>query len=325
MKKDVVALGELLIDFTDNGISDQGNPVMEANPGGAPCNVLAMLTKLGHSTSFIGKVGNDMFGTQLEDALKEVGIGTEGLVKDDKIHTTLAFVHTFPDGDRDFSFYRNPGADMMLSENEINEELISNSRIFHFGSLSMTSEPAKSATIKALDIAEKSGSIISFDPNLREPLWESLEDAKREITYGLSRCDILKISDNEIIWFTGEEDFDKGVNKLWEQFPDIKMILVSMGRDGSSCYQKVEGQHSADVQVRKVTVEAFIQKNTIETTGAGDTFCAGILHYVLKNGLKIYTEEEMKEMLSFANAAASIVTTRKGALRVMPDMEEIIY
>ena len=325
MKKDVVALGELLIDFTDNGISDQGNPVMEANPGGAPCNVLAMLTKLGHSTSFIGKVGNDMFGTQLEDALKEVRIGTEGLVKDDKIHTTLAFVHTFPDGDRDFSFYRNPGADMMLSENEINEELISNSRIFHFGSLSMTSEPAKSATIKALDIAEKSGSIISFDPNLREPLWESLEDAKREITYGLSRCDILKISDNEIIWFTGEEDFDKGVNKLWEQFPDIKMILVSMGRDGSSCYQKVGGQHSADVQVRKVTVEAFIQKNTIETTGAGDTFCAGILHYVLKNGLKIYTEEEMKEMLSFANAAASIVTTRKGALRVMPDMEEIIY
>ena len=313
MNKDVVALGELLIDFTENGTSSQGNPIMEANPGGAPCNVLAMLTRLGHSTAFIGKVGNDMFGSQLEDSLKEVGIGTEGLVKDEKIHTTLAFVHTFPGGDRDFSFYRNPGADMMLSEDEINEELISGCRIFHFGSLSMTSEPVKSATIKALKLAKEAGVIISFDPNLREPLWESLDDAKREITYGMTMCDILKISDNEIIWFTGEEDFDAGVGKLMEQFPNIKMILLSMGRDGSRCYQKG----------RKVTVMPFIQENTIETTGAGDTFCAGVLHYVLDNGLKDYTEEEMKDMLTFANAAASIITTRKGALRVMPGREEV--
>ena len=313
MKKDVVALGELLIDFTENGSSSQGNPVMEANPGGAPCNVLAMLTKLGHSTSFIGKVGKDMFGEQLKDALIEVGVGTEGLVMDEKIHTTLAFVHTFPDGDRDFSFYRNPGADMMLGEDDINEELIRGATIFHFGSLSMTSEPVKSATIKALKIAKESGVTISFDPNLREPLWNSLEDAKEAISFGMSMCDILKISDNEITWFTGIDDFDGGVEKLWELYPDIKMILVSMGREGSNCYQKG----------RKVTVMPFIQENTIETTGAGDTFCAGILHYVLIHGLRDYDESEMRDMLTFANAGASIITTRKGALRVMPSKEEV--
>jgi fructokinase len=313
MKKDVVALGELLIDFTDNGISSQGNPVMEANPGGAPCNVLAMLTKLGHSTAFIGKVGDDMFGKQLTEALNEVGIGTEGLVPDKKIHTTLAFVHTFPGGDRDFSFYRNPGADMMLSEDDVDEELIRNARIFHFGSISMTSEPAKSATVKALKIAKEAGVIISFDPNLREPLWDSLDDAKREIAYGMSQCDILKISDNEIIWFTGKEDFDEGVSVLWEMYPDIKMILVSMGADGSRCYQKE----------CRVMADPFLQENTIETTGAGDTFCAAVIHYVLEHGLRDYSEDEMLDMLTFANAAASIITTRKGALRVMPSKEEV--
>ena len=313
MGKNVVALGELLIDFTDNGISPQGNPVMEANPGGAPCNVLAMLTKLGYQTAFIGKVGDDMFGKQLADALCEVGIGTDGLVYDKKIHTTLAFVHTFPDGDRDFSFYRNPGADMMLSEDEIDEELIRNAEIFHFGSLSMTAEPVKNATIKALKTAKEAGVTISYDPNLREPLWDSLDDAKREISFGMSRCDILKISDNEITWFTGKVDFDEGVAALWEMYPDIKMILVSMGRDGSRCYQKG----------RSVTVKPFLQEKTIETTGAGDTFCAGVLHYVLKQGLRDYSEDEMKDMLTFANAAASIITTRKGALRVMPSKEEV--
>ena len=315
MGKDVVALGELLIDFTSNGTSVQGNPLMEANPGGAPCNVLAMLTRLGHSTSFIGKVGNDMFGTQLENAIREVGIGTEGLVKDESIHTTLAFVQTFPDGDRDFSFYRNPGADIMLDQTEVDEELVSEARIFHFGSLSMTDDPVKQATYRALDIAKKAGVIISFDPNLREPLWKSLEDARAAIDYGMQKCDILKISDNEIEWFTGEKDYDKGVKKLYESYPDIKLILVSMGKMGSSAYQ--EGGS------RKVTVKPFIQENTIETTGAGDTFCASVLHYVLEHGLRSYTDEEMENMLTFANAAASLITTRKGALRVMPFEKEI--
>jgi fructokinase len=313
MNKDIVALGELLIDFTDNGTSSQGNPVMEANPGGAPCNVLAMLTKLGRSTAFIGKVGDDMFGKQLTKALNEVGIGTEGLVKDNKIHTTLAFVHTFPGGDRDFSFYRNPGADMMLSEDEVDEELIRNARIFHFGSLSMTAEPAKSATVKALRIAKEAGAIISFDPNLREPLWDSLDDAKREIAYGMSQCDILKISDNEITWFTGKEEYDYAVMVLQKMYPNIKLILLSLGAEGSRCYQNG----------LRVIATAFRQADTIETTGAGDTFCAGVLHYVLEHGLREYSEDEMGDMLTFANAAASIITTRKGALRVMPSKEEV--
>ena len=170
---DVNALGELLIDFTQNGISEQGNPLFEANPGGAPCNVLAMVSKLGHKTAFIGKVGKDSFGKQLKDTLEEVGIDATNLTMDEEVHTTLALVHTLADGDRDFSFYRNPGADMMLTEEEIPAELIQNSKIFHFGTLSMTHEGVRAATKKALDIAKKAGCVISFDPNLRPPLWDS--------------------------------------------------------------------------------------------------------------------------------------------------------
>ncbi|MDE7283972.1 MAG: carbohydrate kinase, partial [Lachnospiraceae bacterium] len=203
---DVTALGELLIDFTENGASAQGNPLFEANPGGAPCNVLAMLAKLGRQTAFIGKVGKDFFGEQLKNAIQEVGINSDYLLMDEEVHTTLAMVHTLPDGDRDFSFYRNPGADMMLTEDEIPEKLIADSKIFHFGTLSMTHEGVRAATKKAVAMAKKSGAIISFDPNLRPPLWKSLDEAKEQVTYGISNCDILKISDNEIQWYTGEED-----------------------------------------------------------------------------------------------------------------------
>lgn len=313
-KYDVVALGELLIDFTENGMSEQGNPILEANPGGAPCNVLAMLTKLSHHTGFIGKVGADMFGNQLEEALLEVGIDTVGLLKDSEVHTTLAFVHTAPDGDRDFSFYRNPGADMMLNEEDVLscKELISDARIFHFGTLSMTSEICRSATKRAVAMAKDAGSVISFDPNLREPLWDSLDTAKEQVLYGLSNCDVLKISDNEIQWLTGEADYDAGVSYIRDRY-QIPLILVSLGKDGSIAYSKSN----------QVRVSPFLQKNTIETTGAGDTFCACILHYVLAHGLKDYTEDELVEMLTFANAGASIITTRKGALRVMPEKTEI--
>jgi fructokinase len=313
MKKyDVIALGELLIDFTANGISSQGNPVFEANPGGAPCNVLAMLNKLGHKTAFAGKVGNDMFGSQLKEALCEVGICTEGLLMDNEVHTTLAFVQTFPDGDRDFSFYRNPGADMMISEADIDEAFVSDSRIFHFGTLSMTHEGCRTATKKAIAVAKKNGAILSFDPNLREPLWDTLDAAKEQILYGLSQCDILKISDNEITWLTGIEDYDEAVAYIREQY-NIPLILVSLGKEGSLAY-------SGNVKAFKAP---FLQENTIETTGAGDTFCACVLHYVLEHGLQDYTEEELLDMLTFANAAASIITTRKGALRVMPSQEEV--
>ena len=197
-KYDVTALGELLIDFTESGTSPQGNPLLEVNPGGAPCNVLSMLTRLGHATNFIGKIGKDMFGDLLSQALKEVGIGVDGLMFDETVNTTLAFVHTFPDGDRDFSFYRNPGADMMLSVDDVKEDQIRNSRIFHYGTLSMTHEGCREATKKAIGIAEDAGCILSFDPNLREPLWNSLDEAREQILYGMGHCQILKISDNEI-------------------------------------------------------------------------------------------------------------------------------
>ena len=309
---DVVALGELLIDFTENGISSQGNPLFEANPGGAPCNVLAMLTKLGHKTAFIGKVGNDFFGKQLEDAIKEIGINVTGLRKDDKVHTTLALVHTYPDGDRDFSFYRDPRADMMLTEEEIPEELILETRIFHFGTLSMTHENVRRATKKAVAIAKQAGAIISFDPNIREPLWNSMDEAREQVLYGLGLCHILKISDNEIQWLTGKNDYTEAVKWIREKY-DIPLILVSMGKEGSRAYY----------QDRMVEKAPFINENTIETTGAGDTFCACVLHYICKHGLENLTEKNLKEMLTYANAAASIITTRKGALRVMPRSEEI--
>ena len=313
MKKyDVTALGELLIDFTENGVSGQGNPLFEANPGGAPCNVLAMLTKLGHKTAFIGKVGDDFFGKQLKEAIEEVGIDSTGLCMDKEIHTTLAMVHTYPDGDRDFSFYRNPGADMMLKESEVKEELIKESKLFHFGTLSMTHEDVRKATKKAIQIAEEAGNIISFDPNLREPLWNSLDEAKEQILYGLSHCHILKISDNEIQWLTGQEDYTDGVKWILERY-QIPLILVSMGKEGSRAYYGG----------KMVEVKPFIQKNTIETTGAGDKFSGCVLHYICEHGLENLTEENLFEMLQFANAAASIITTRKGALRVMPEEKEI--
>lgn len=313
MKKyDVVALGELLIDFTENGISIQGNPVYEANPGGAPCNVLAMLTKLGRKTAFIGKVGRDIFGSRLRTVLEETGIDTSGLVTDDDARTTLAFVETFPDGDRDFSFYRNPGADMMLTEDEVDMELLKDTEIFHFGTLSMTHEGVRNATKKAVAAAKEAGAVISFDPNLREPLWNSLDKAKEQVAYGLSQCDVLKISDNEIQWFTGEEDYDAAIGKLRAQY-DIPLIVLSMGREGSRAYYK-------DLRVETAP---FLQENTIETTGAGDTFGGCCLNYVPECGLHNIDEARLKEMLTFANAAASIITTRKGALRVMPEEEEV--
>ncbi len=309
---DVTALGELLIDFTQNGISEQGNPLFEANPGGAPCNVLSMLAKLGHKTAFIGKVGNDSFGKQLKNTLEEVGIDATYLTMDDEVHTTLALVHTFADGDRDFSFYRNPGADMMLTEEEIPEDFIGDSKIFHFGTLSMTHEGVRNATKKALKIAKEAGCIISFDPNLRPPLWDNLETAKEQVLYGLQFCDVLKISDNEIQWLTGEEDYTDGVNWILNRY-DIPLILVSMGKEGSRAYYKGA----------MVEASPFLQKNTIETTGAGDTFGGCVLHYILEHGLEDLTEHNLAEMLRFANAAAALITTRKGALRVMPSIEEI--
>lgn len=313
MKKyDVVAMGELLIDFIQNGYSSQGNPIYEANPGGAPCNVLAMLQKLGRKTAFIGKVGQDGFGYQLKEALVETGIATEGLCFDEEVHTTLAVIQNREDGDRGFYFYRKPGADIMLRVDEMKENLIQNAKIFHFGSLSLTDEPVRKATRRAIEVAEKAGIMISFDPNLRKPLWESEELAKEQIRYGLKHCHILKISDDELVLLTGEHNFDKAVEKLRTEF-SIPLILLSMGSAGSRAY-------CGDVTAQ---MPPFLNENTIETTGAGDTFMGCMLHGILDKGYKNLSRWDMEEMLAFANAAASIITTRKGALRVMPNPEEI--
>ncbi|MGN1404550.1 MAG: PfkB family carbohydrate kinase [Ruminococcus sp.] len=310
---DVTALGELLIDFTENGTSPQGNPILEANPGGAPCNVLAMLNKLGKKTAFIGKVGNDTFGRQLAEAVQRSGTDTTNLIFDDTVHTTLAFVHTFPDGEREFSFYRNPGADMMLKKEEVMEDIIRDSKIFHFGTLSSTHAGVREATRHAIGIAKQSGAWISFDPNLREPLWDSLEDARQEIAYGLSQCDILKISDNELEFMTGTDDYTKGVELLRAQYDNIRMIFVTLGKDGSRAYYK-------DIMAEQPT---FSQIKAVEKTGAGDTFEGCALSYLLEHGLDDLTEKNLSELLIFANAGASLITTRKGALNVMPEKSEI--
>lgn len=309
---DVVALGELLIDFIQNGSSQNGNPLFEANPGGAPCNVLAMLARLGYRTAFIGKVGDDSFGSMLGKAIQETGVSAEGLVYDGSVNTTLAFVHSLADGDREFSFYRNPGADIMLTDQEVSKKLMEECRIFHFGSLSLTDEPAETATKKAVDFAKSAGNLVSFDPNYRDALWGSEERAKQAVWYGIGACDILKIADYEIKWLTGLDDYDKGVRMIQER-SEAKLINVTLGCQGSLAYY----------QGKKIFGDPFLSEKTIDTTGAGDTFCAGVLGFVLEHGLDDLKETDLEEMLTFANAAASIVTTRKGALRSMPDRGEI--
>lgn len=311
-KYDVIALGELLIDFTMNGQSEQGNNMFEACPGGAPCNVLALLNKMGKKTAFIGKVGKDQFGTLLRDTITEARIDASNLMVDENVNTTLAFVHTFPDGDREFSFYRNPGADMMLTADEVNPEVVKDTKVFHFGTLSMTHEGVREATKKAVETAKANGCLVSFDPNLRPPLWSSLDLAKEQMEYGFGKCDILKISDNEIQFVSGKEDYDEGIAYLQETY-NIPLILLTMGKDGSRAYYK-----GMRVERPGFSVKA------IETTGAGDTFCGSSLNYLVDHDFENLTEEQLGEMLTFANAAAALVTTKKGAIKAMPVKEEVL-
>lgn len=311
-KYDVIALGELLIDFTMNGQSEQGNNMFEACPGGVPCNVLALLNKMGKKTAFIGKVGKDQFGALLRDTITEAGIDASNLMVDENVNTTLAFVHTFPDGDREFSFYRNPGADMMLTADEVNPEVVKDTKVFHFGTLSMTHEGVREATKKAVETAKANGCLVSFDPNLRPPLWSSLDLAKEQMEYGFGKCDILKISDNEIQFVSGKEDYDEGIAYLQETY-NIPLILLTMGKDGSRAYYK-----GMRVERPGFSVKA------IETTGAGDTFCGSSLNYLVDHDFENLTEEQLGEMLTFANAAAALVTTKKGAIKAMPVKEEVL-
>jgi fructokinase len=313
---DIAAIGELLVDFTQNGTNAGGNWMLEANPGGAPCNVLAMLQKLGHKTAFIGKVGSDMFGTMLRERIAALGIDTSGLMMTDKNKTTLAFVHTASDGDRSFSFYRDSGADAALDKSEVNTAVIQSSAILHYGTLSMTNEPVNSATEYALSTAKKAGVMLSFDPNLRPLLWDSLDHAKERIWFGISQCDILKIADEELEFITGMSDLSDGVRCIRRKYA-VPLITVTQGKKGCRAFYD-NGSVQLDEQC-----PTFTSVKTIDTTGAGDTFGACILHDIILNGYETFTKERFHAMLLFANAASSLITTRKGSLSVMPSEDEI--
>lgn len=312
---DVIALGELLIDFTESGVSAQGNRLLEVNPGGAPCNVLAMLQKLGRNTAFIGKVGDDLFGRMLEQRITGLGINGDSLVFDHEVNTTLTFVETKEDGDREFSFYRNPGADMMLSPRDVRPGIIGKAELFHFGTLSLTHEGCREATRFAVEEAENAGLILTFDPNLRLPLWDSAERARQQISYGLSVCHAVKIADNELEFMTGTRDIDRAVQEIRRMYPGIKLLCATLGKEGCKVFY----------EDKELYTPGFIQEHTIETTGAGDTFCACMIDWILRYGIDGLTESALKEMSVFANAAASLITTRKGALGVMPSKEEVLH
>lgn len=309
---DLVAIGEILIDF-DMMRAEDGIPLFRPNPGGAPANVASALAKLGRSCSFIGKVGPDQFGELCRAAVKAAGVDTTGLLTSGGEHTTLAFVHLDETGNRDFSFYRHAQADVSLRYDEIPQELLQNARIFHFGSVSMTEEPARSATIEAVRAARKNGSLISFDPNLRPPLWDSLDDARREILAMFPLADILKISDDEAKFLFGERDCCELALEISATY-DIPLVLISRGKAGCA----------AAVNSRPYTSQAY-DLRTIDTTGSGDSFLAGVMHNVLLHGGSVaaMSGDDITRMLDYANAIGSLVSTKKGAIPALPSEEEI--
>ena len=310
---DVCALGELLIDFTPAGVDERGIALFGRNPGGAPANVLAMNAKLGGKTAFIGKAGDDEFGRFLKKTLKDAGVDTCGLALDPAYLTTLAFVHLSETGDRSFSFYRREGADMMLSWEEINRRIIGDSNIFHFGSVSLCGQPCRRAVHEAVRYARSQGKIISYDPNYRPFLWPGRDAAKNEIERLIPDIDLLKVSEEEMILLSGEENVEKGGALLAEQSGAV--VLVSLGEKGSYF-------HCADGSGNLPAYDV----RTIDTTGAGDAFL-GAVHYRIRNkgrqALQIISRDELADIVNFANAAGSLTTTRRGAIPALPDREEI--
>jgi sugar/nucleoside kinase (ribokinase family) len=311
---DLVSLGEMLIDFTPAGISENGNPLFECNPGGAPANVAVALAKMGKKAAFIGKVGNDQFGLFLKETLMRLNVDTGGLIFSRDVNTTLAFVHLDERGDRSFSFYRKPGADIMLEEKEVNYDIIRNSRIFHFGSVSMTNQPSRDATIKSAEYARNNGLIVSFDPNLRPALWTDLNEAKEMIRLGIGFADVLKISEEELFFLTDARDIEEGSKMLYKEH-GMKLIFVTLGPKG--CFYMF-GDHTGYLPAYDV--------NTVDTTGAGDAFMGGILYQVLekRKSYDEYTVDDMEEMVNFANAAGSLATTKRGAIPALPSLDDVV-
>jgi fructokinase len=309
---DIVALGELLIDFTTCGKSANGMRLFEQNPGGAVCNVLSAMAKQGDSTAFIGKIGKDMHGQFLKQSIQSVGIDTRGLVEADDVFTTLAFVELSDAGERSFSFARKPGADTCLAASELDEALLQQTRVLHIGSLSLTNEPARSATLRAIEIAKAAGAIISYDPNYRAPLWENVEIAKAQMRSLLPYVDVMKLSDEETALLTDCEDPTEALQFL--NRAGIHCAVVTMGPKGALAMlhgeTAIAGPHDC---VR------------VDTTGAGDAFWGGFLHGLLKSGKPIgaLTLADVQGFAQLANVVAAICCERRGALLSMPTAEEI--
>lgn len=310
---DVIAVGELLIDFAPGGVTPEGTVLFERNPGGAPGNVLAILAKLGKKTSFISKVGNDQFGHYLIDVIESIGVDKKGMIITDEANTTLAFVHLDSNGDRSFSFYRKPGADMLLSEKDIDVDMIKNTKIFHFGTVSMTNEPSRSATMFAVKTAKENGVFISYDPNLRPPLWNNLDEAKEMIKWGLQYADVLKVSNEELEFITGISDLEAGSKFIMDNY-GIKLMLITLGPKG--CFYRL-GEHTGILNTYDVV--------TVDTTGAGDAFLGAFLYQIIEKKLDIdsLSKQDIEKMIDFSNAAGSLATIRKGAIPAMPTIAAI--
>lgn len=304
---DVLALGELLIDFTPHGTSESGANLFEQNPGGAPANVLTAMTRLGCHTGFIGKVGDDMHGHLLKDTLDDCGIDTRGLVVDPTVFTTLAFV-ALKNGERSFSFARKPGADTQLRPEELLKEQLTDTRIFHFGSLSLTDHPAREATMEALKIAKEAGALISYDPNYRAPLWPDIETAVAEMRKPIPYVDIMKISDEETALLTGKEDPEEAADILLSQ--GVSCVVVTLGSEGAL-------MKTADFCVREKTRK----RTVVDTTGAGDSFWGGILTCIVdeKADPATLTKDQGSRFLRFANSVAGLCVEKRGAIPAMPD------
>ncbi len=311
--RDVVALGELLIDFAALETDSAGYPTMKANPGGAPANFLGALNKYGKKVGFLGKVGDDTFGHLLINSLKSAHIDTRGVVLDKNYFTTLAFV-TFDDGgDRSFAFARKPGADTQLRFDEVDLSLIDESKVLHFGTLSLTGEPMRTTTQKAVQYAKNQGKLITFDPNLRIPLWDDLEEAKAQILWGLNQADFAKISDEEVefLWDCTPE---AGAEKILNEF-GVSLVLLTLGKDGSIAMTKSARGTASCPKV-----------NPIDTTGAGDICGGSALSCLLDLGKNFgdLTGEELTSVAQFASTAASLSTEASGGIPSIPAKELVL-
>ncbi len=308
---DFVTLGELLIDFTPSGEAE-GRRLFMQNAGGAPANVAAAAAGFGVSSAFMGMVGRDFFGKYLKGVLDRKGVDTSGLVMSDDYNTTLAFVHLFENGERDFSFYRKPGADIMFSIKNLDAGMIKNAEVFHFGSLSLTDEPVRSATFEAVKTAKENDVVVSYDPNYRAPLWKNEEEAKEYMLRGLEFADILKISDSEATFLFGDMPYEDAARMLVER--GIKLVFITLGSEGA-IYANASGTGKA----------AAYKANVVDTTGAGDCFTAGIVYRFINSGKKTadVTLKDMHGFADFACAAASICVEGKGGIPSMPSTEQV--